>query len=71
MKKNLSKIKVLLFILSLSYFFASCKKDSTCYDCTFGIVNGVQRPPEVWCGDPAHIFTDQQGNAIPSFCRPR
>lgn len=61
-------IAILFFSLAL---LSSCKKDSICYDCTFGTVNGVQRPPEIWCGDPNHIFTDAQGNAMNSFCRPR
>lgn len=63
-------MKKLLFIMLVATLF-SCKKNRQCYDCSFGILNGVQRPPEVWCGDPNHVFTDNSGNALNSFCRPR
>ena len=59
---------IVIFILIL---LVSCKKNTQCYECSFGIVNGVQRPPERWCGEPDHIFTDDSGNAINSFCQPR
>lgn len=49
----------------------SCTKDkSVCWDCTFGIVNGVQRPPETICNDGYEPgpFQDSQGNDLSYSC---
>jgi hypothetical protein len=64
----MKKIKLIIAISLLS--IVGCKKESQCYLCTFGVSNGVQREPEVWCGDPNQIFYDDSSNAISSFCRP-
>ena len=60
-----------LLILLVTVSLLSCKKEKTCYECKFGIVNNVQRPDEVICDrDPrGEIFKDADGNNINSFCK--
>lgn len=67
-RNSLTKV---ILLLTVMFTLFSCKKDEgQCYNCTFGVVNGVQRPPEKWCGDPNHVFQDAEGNNLNSFCQP-
>ncbi len=64
--------RIILSVL-ITAALISCKKDNpgNCYDCTFGTVNGVTPPPQEYCGDMPHNFTDAQGNPLSSFCVPK
>ena len=65
------KILIGSAIAGILLLFSSCKKDGGCYYCRFGVTNGYQRPPEIYCGQMPANFTDPSGNPIQYSCQPR
>lgn len=66
-------MKKFLLAVIIAGSLASCNKERECYHCTFGVLNGVQKPPVDYCGTDggARQFTDEQGNKLTSNCRPK
>jgi len=57
-------MKKLIIVLAVG--FISCKKTSNCYECSFGVMNGVKPNPQIYCGrnPEQHIFTDKDNNIL-------
>lgn len=64
-------MKKLLIAIIVIISMASCKKEGICYECTFGIVNGVIHEPVTYCGPDGatHEFTDAEGNQLNASCK--
>lgn len=66
-------MKKLIIIFAVTLVGCSTEPE-TCWQCTFGTVQGVQKPDSVFCSDsfdPAHIFVNDEGQQIPSICEQR
>lgn len=66
-------MKKLIFLLVVAASFSSCKKDKgQCYNCSYGTINGYQKPDDTFCGDINNYHpTDAQGNQWQYFCTPK
>ncbi len=66
-------MKQIILTALVIILFASCKKTSQCYNCTYGTVNGYTRPPDVQCNGDINSYKpqDAQGNDISWQCLPQ
>ena len=61
-------MKKILVALLILVSMVSCEKLHPCYTCELTNVMTGEVTTEKWCGDSKHIFKDENGNDLQSFC---